>query len=127
MRNAIVTCNQTSNALLICDTCQWYFDVKTSTKTCPQCVATTPSVSLLVPIFVQNFATSTILVNFSFHHSESKFKHNKYETCRNRTQNLTTHINLRIITHYPCNLVNVSFPLLQDFYRKCFQTNRDVV
>ena len=54
MRNAIVTCNQTSNALLICDMCCWYFDVKTLNKTCPQCVATIPLVSLLVPIFAQN-------------------------------------------------------------------------
>ena len=127
MRNAIVTCNQTSNTLLICNTCHWYFDVKTLNKMCLQCVATIPSVSLLVPIFVQNFATHAILVNFSFHHSESKFEHNKYEMCRNCTRNVTTHINLCIITHYPCNLVNVSFPLLQDFYRKYFQTNRDVV
>ena len=123
----IVTCNQTLYMPLICDTCCQYFDVKTSTKTCLQCVTTIPLVSLLIPIFMQNFATCTILVNFSVQHSESRFKHNKYEMYRNHTQNLTTCINLCIITHYPCNLVNVSFPLLQDFYRKYFQTNRDVV
>ena len=127
MRNAIETCNQTSNAPLIHNMCHQYFDVKTSNKMCLQCVATIPLVSLIVPIFVQNFATHAILVNFLFHHSESKFQHNKYEMCRNHTRNLTTPINLCIITHYPYNLVNVSFPLLQDFYRKYCQTNRDVV
>ena len=129
MRNAIVTCNQTSNMPLICNMCHRYFDVKTLNKTCLQYVATIPLISLLVPIFVQNFATHAILVNFSVHHSESKFEHNKYEhnKCRNCTQNLTTCINLCMIPHYPCNLVNASFPLLQDCYRKYFQTNRDIV
>ena len=127
MRNAIVTCNQISNMLLVCNMCHWYFDVKTLNKTCLQCVTNIPSVSLLVPIFMQNFATCAIFANFSVHHSESKFEHNKYEMCRNHTKNLTTCINLCIIPHYQCNLVNVSFPLLQDFYRKYFQTKRDVV
>ena len=103
MRNAIVTCNQTSNTPLNCDTCCQYFDVETLNKTCLQCITTIPLVSLFVSIFVQNFATCTILVNFSVHPSASKSKieHNRFKTCRNHTQNLTTHINLCISNLLP--------------------------
>ena len=103
MRNTTVTCNQTSNMPLNCDICCQSFDVETSNKTCLQCITTIPLVSLFVSIFMQNFATHAILENFSVHPSASKFEfeHDRYETCRNHTQNLPTHINLCIKNSLP--------------------------